>query len=181
VRLPRRLPRNNVASMRASETAPDGSCRIRRALADDVLAVAHIWHIGWGDGHIGHVPPELVQYRHAEQFVTRTAQRLDTLWVAETDSAIVGFFVLKHDEVEQLYVDRPARGTGIAERLLHAAEMQILHAGYRRAWLAVVPGNARARAFYARLDWRDMGPLPYSVETEAGPLEIQVHRYERDL
>ena len=143
--------------------------------------IARIWHVGWGDGHIGHVPTELVQYRNPEQFVTRSADRIDNLWVAESNSQVVGFFVLKNDEVEQLYVDRPARGTGVAEILLRAAEAEILNAGYRQAWLAVVPGNARARTFYTRLGWRDMGPRPYLAETEAGPLEIPVHRYERDL
>jgi GNAT superfamily N-acetyltransferase len=154
---------------------------VRKATPEDVSDIARIWHVGWGDGHIGNVPPELVQHRHAEQFVTRAAQRLDITWVAESDKHVIGFVVVKGDEVEQLYVDRLVRGTGAAATLLHKAEAEIRSAGHQQAWLAVVPGNQRARSFYTRLGWRDTGSLSYDAETEAGPLTIPVQRYERDL
>jgi hypothetical protein len=65
--------------------------------------------------------------------------------------------------------------------LLHKGEAEIRHAGHRGAWLAVVAGNQRARAFYARLGWRDSGPMSYMAETEDGPLAIPTHRYEIDF
>jgi putative acetyltransferase len=154
---------------------------IRKATSSDVDAVARIWHIGWGDGHLGHVPPELVRYRQQEQFVDRTRKRIECTWVAESNGQTVGFVVVKSDEVEQLYVDRTARGTGVAAMLLRKAEAEIQNAGYRQAWLAVVAGNQRARSFYSRLGWRDAGPFSYLAETEAGPLAVPAHRYEIDL
>ena len=103
------------------------------------------------------------------------------MWVAESRGQPVGFVVVKGDEVEQIYVDRTARGTGVAARLLRMAEAEIRRAGHRHAWLAVVAGNQRARAFYARLGWRDAGPFSYLAETEIGPLAVPSHRYEIDL
>jgi GNAT superfamily N-acetyltransferase len=169
--------------MRANEAASTGPCVIRKAVPNDVGAIARIWHIGWGDGHIGHVPPELVPHRNLEQFVSRARERLDSAWVAcpEPQDRIMGFVVVKGDEVEQVYVDRMARGTGVAAMLLHKAEAEIRSAGHRRAWLAVVAGNQRARSFYSRLGWRDSGPFSYLAETESGPLAVPSHRYEIDL
>jgi GNAT superfamily N-acetyltransferase len=146
-----------------------------------VAAVARIWHLGWNDGHLGHVPPELVAHRQPEQFVGRARDRIDGMWVAESHGQPVGFVVVKGDEVEQLYVDGAARGTGVAAMLLRKAEAEIRGAGHRRAWLAVVAGNRRARSFYARLGWRDSGPFSYLAETEAGSFAVPSHRYEIDL
>jgi GNAT superfamily N-acetyltransferase len=103
------------------------------------------------------------------------------MWVAESGGRIVGFVVVKGDEVEQIYVDRTARGSGVAAILLRKGEAEIRRAGHRRAWLAVVAGNQRARSFYSRFGWRDSGPISYLAETEAGPLAIPSHRYEIDL
>lgn len=154
---------------------------IRAATPDDVDGVARIWAVGWADGHLGHVPPELVRYRREDQFESRARDRLDTTWVAESCGQAMGFVVVKGDEVEQIYVDRTARGTGVAAMLLRKAEAEIRRAGHRRAWLAVVAGNERARRFYARQGWRDAGPMSYLAETEAGPMAVPTHRYEIDL
>jgi ribosomal protein S18 acetylase RimI-like enzyme len=155
---------------------------VRRATTDDVDAIATIWHAGWADGHLGHVPPELVPHRrNKEQFVPRARERVEDTWVAESGGRIVGFVVVKHDEIEQMYVDRTARGTGVAATLLRKGEAEIRGAGHRRAWLAVVPGNQRARSFYARLGWRDAGPIAYQAETTEGPMAVPSHRYEIDF
>jgi ribosomal protein S18 acetylase RimI-like enzyme len=162
--------------MNAAET-----CRVRETTRDDIGAVARIWHTGWIDGHLGHVPAELVAHRSEEQFVSRAGDRLDCMWVAELQGQILGFVVVKADEVEQIYVDRTARGTGVAAMLLRKGEGEIRSAGHRRAWLAVAAGNQRARGFYSRLGWRDAGAISYQAETEAGPLAVPCHRYEVDL
>jgi GNAT superfamily N-acetyltransferase len=104
------------------------------------------------------------------------------MWVAEAnDGQILGFVVVKDDELEQVYVDRAARGTGVAAQLLRTGEDEVRRAGHTRAWLAVVAGNARARAFYSRQGWRDAGQFIYRAETEAGSFPVPSHRYEIDL
>lgn len=163
------------------EPASDEGYSIRKARVEDINAIARIWHAGWADGHVGNVPAELIRHRHEEQFVERARARLDSTWIAESQGQPAGFVVVKADEVEQIYVDRPARGTGVAAILLRAAEGEIRSAGHTRAWLAVVAGNQRARAFYARLGWRDAGGFEYMAETEAGPFAVPCHRYEIDL
>lgn len=45
--------------------------------------------------------------------------------------------------------------------------------------LAVVAGNARARAFYERQGWSDRGPFECTAETASGPVTVPVRRYER--
>jgi putative acetyltransferase len=62
-----------------------------------------------------------------------------------------------------VYVDRPFRGSGLATTLLTEAERQIAEAGHDTAWLAVVRGNDRAQAFYAKCGWVDEGDLDYPV------------------
>lgn len=36
---------------------------LRAAQADDVEAIASIWHDGWRDGHLGHVPDDVLPHR----------------------------------------------------------------------------------------------------------------------
>jgi putative acetyltransferase len=154
---------------------------IRSAAAGDVEAIAPIWHSAWRDGHLGHVPDGLLAFRKEEHFLSRTRERIPSMWVAESGGEIVGFVAIKADELEQLFVERAARGTGVAQMLLDRGEKELRRAGNRRVWLAVVAGNTRARAFYARCGWRDTGPFTYQAETSAGPFAVPSHRYEKDL
>jgi GNAT superfamily N-acetyltransferase len=156
---------------------------IRKATFDDTESIARIWHAGWKDGHVGNVPDGLVRHREdIRQYESRARDRVDYTWVAESSSGqLLGFVVVKRDELEQVYVDRTARGTGIAATLLRKGEEVVRSAGHARAWLAVVAGNARARAFYARQGWRDAGPFIYIAETADGPFEVPSYRYEIDL
>jgi hypothetical protein len=69
----------------AHDASSAGRCSVRKATAGDVDAVARIWHTGWNDGHLGHVPPGLLPYRTAEHFESRARERIDSMWVAESD------------------------------------------------------------------------------------------------
>jgi GNAT superfamily N-acetyltransferase len=144
-------------------------------------AVAGIWHAGWPDGHLGHVPDELVVVRTANSFRTRAAERAADTRVAEVDGAIAGFTMIVEDEVEQVYVAAAHRGTGVADNLLADAERRIRMGGHRRAWLAVVAGNARARRFYERRGWVDDGPMVYAADGPSGPIDVPAQRYVKNL
>jgi GNAT superfamily N-acetyltransferase len=144
-------------------------------------AVAGIWHAGWPDGHLGHVPDELVAVRTADSFRTRAAERTADTRVAEVDGEIAGFTMVVEDEVEQVYVDAAHRGTGVADVLLADAERRIREGGHRRAWLAVVAGNARARRFYERRGWVDDGPMVYAAVGPDGPIDVPALRYTKVL
>jgi ribosomal protein S18 acetylase RimI-like enzyme len=150
---------------------------LRPATADDAGAIAQIWSDGWRDGHLGHVPDELVALRTRESFDPRAAARVADTVVADVDGEIAGFVMVVGDEVEQVYVAATHRGTGLAATLLTEAERLVAANGHDQAWLAVAPGNARARRFYERSGWTDEGRFDYPASTERGTLAVPCHRY----
>jgi ribosomal protein S18 acetylase RimI-like enzyme len=152
---------------------------IRAAAPADADAVARIWATGWRDGHLGHVPDELVAMRTPESFATRAAARVADTTVAVVEEQVVGFVMVVGDEVEQVYVDAGHRGSGVAAILLDEAQRQVAAGGHDTAWLAVNPGNARARAFYERRGWRDEGDVDYPAATAAGTFVVTCRRYTR--
>jgi DNA/RNA-binding domain of Phe-tRNA-synthetase-like protein/L-amino acid N-acyltransferase YncA len=159
----------------------DPTVVIRPARPEDVHDVAEIWRHGWRDGHLGLVPQELADARTEESFRTRASERVADTTVATVDGIVAGFVLVLGDEVEQVYVSAAHRGTGVAAVLMAEAERQVRANGHRKAWLAVVAGNARARAFYERVGWRDEGPFNYSAVTERGPILVPCRRYTRDV
>jgi GNAT superfamily N-acetyltransferase len=152
---------------------------IRPAGSADTDAVAAIWYAGWGDGHLGHVPDELVAIRTKESFWTRAAERVADTTVAVVGDEVAGFVMVVGDEVEQVYVSGDHRGSGVAGVLLAEAEQQVKANGYAEAWLAVATGNARARRFYERCGWTDAGAFDYPATTDSGPIAVPCHRYTK--
>jgi ribosomal protein S18 acetylase RimI-like enzyme len=174
---------DNAASFATDATRAGGSeaareVLLRPATEADVEAIARLWHEGWRDGHEGNVPEALHEHRDLAQFVDRARRALSTTTVAIVDSAIAGFVTLHDDEVEQIYVDRAARGLGAAAALLDHAEAELAR-HYDVAWLAVVAGNERARRFYAKRGWRDAGPFAYEAAVDGGTFALTAHRYEK--
>lgn len=153
---------------------------LRAAEEDDIEAIADVWHRGWRDGHVGHVPDALLPHRHYQSFSSRVPGRLSATTVAVSDGRIVGFVTLCGDELEQLYVDAIARGSGAAVALIRHGEAAIARR-FQRAWLAVATGNARARRFYAREGWSDAGPFDYAAQVEGGTILVPCHRYEKQV
>jgi GNAT superfamily N-acetyltransferase len=101
--------------------------------------------------------------------------------VAVVDGEIAGFVLVVDDEVEQVYVSAAHRGTGVADALLAEAERRVRASGHARAWLAVVAGNARARAFYERAGWRDEGPFDYGAAGDNGTIAVPCRRYTKQV
>jgi len=154
---------------------------LRPARPEDMAAVADIWHRAWHVAHPGHVPAGLTEARTAEAFHARTPSRVADTTVAEEDGVLVGFTMVAGDEVEQVFVDPERHGTGVAAPLLAAAEQRVAAAGHDVAWLAVVVGNARARAFYEKHGWRDTGDLPYEVSAGGTTYTSPCRRYEKTV
>jgi GNAT superfamily N-acetyltransferase len=159
--------------------APDVT--LRAARLEDAGAIAEIWRLGWRDGHLGLVPRALVDVRTEASFRTRASERISDATVATFDGAVVGFVMVVDDEVEQVYVAAAQRGTGVAKVLIGEAERQVKANGHGKAWLAVVAGNARARAFYERAGWLDEGPFDYPAAAEDGTVAVPCRRYTKLL
>jgi GNAT superfamily N-acetyltransferase len=155
---------------------------IRPAVPADMAAVADLWHEGWHDAHAGHVPDGLTAERTLEAFHERTPARVaDTAVAVSEDGSVVGFVMVVGDEVEQAFVARAARGTGLASALLAEAERRVADRGHHVAWLAVVVGNARARRFYEKQGWVDEGDLPYEVVAGGETFVSPCRRYVKHL
>ena len=153
---------------------------LRPARPEDADAIAALWHDSWRDGHVGHVPEALLPHRTPEHFRARVPSRIPHSTVATIDDAVVGFVTIKEDEVEQVYVGRAARGSGVAQALLTHAE-QVVARQHATAWLSVAEGNARARRFYEKCGWRDAGAIDYRAEIAGGTLAVPCRRYERQV
>ncbi|GIF26628.1 GNAT superfamily N-acetyltransferase [Actinoplanes tereljensis] len=154
---------------------------LRRAATGDVAAIGTVWESGWRDGHLGHVPDELVALRTADTFRDRAGERVADTTVAEVDGQVAGFVMVAGDEVEQVYVAAGHRGSGLAGTLLAEAERLVAQAGHSVAWLAVVPGNARARRFYERNGWTDDGGFRYEAAHADGTVEVPCRRYVKQV
>ena len=150
----------------------------RPATGEDLEAIAEIWYRGWLDGHLGHVPDEVRQYRQPADFRERVPPRLAQTTVAVAEGAVAGFVMVHDDEVEQIYVAQTARGGPVATALLRHAE-ELIARRFGSAWLAVVAGNARARRFYERNGWSDAGGFDYPAEIRGGTFPIPCRRYEK--
>jgi len=153
---------------------------LRPAGPEDIEAIAAVWHRGWLDAHLGHVPEPIRRHRRLVDFRERVPARLHQTTVATIASCIVGFVMVHDDEVEQIYVAESARGGTTANALLRHAEAEIA-ARFDVAWLAVVGGNERARRFYARNGWCDAGAFDYAAEIRNGTMLVPCQRYEKHM
>ncbi|MGH3392194.1 MAG: GNAT family N-acetyltransferase [Actinomadura sp.] len=158
-------------------SADSAAVTVRPASPDDSAAVAGIWQHAWRDGHLGHVPDELLAARTPESFSSRAAHHVKDTAVAVVDTVVAGFVMVIDDEVEQVYVAAHHRGSGMAAALLAAAERLVRENGHERAWLAVVAGNERARRFYERHGWIDEGLFDHQAPGPTGPIPVPAHRY----
>ena len=152
---------------------------LRPATHDDVETIAEIWDRGWHDGHDGHVPDELTAVRTPESFRERAASRIPQTSVVTVADEIAGFVVVHDAELEQVFVHRDHRGTGVAQELMDEGLRLVREAGHDQAWLAAAAGNARARRFYEREGWIDEGLFDYYAEGPDGPIVVPNHRYVR--
>lgn len=150
---------------------------LRPARPDEAQTVATIWRDGWADAHIGNVPDELVAIRTPESFDSRAVNMIDDTVVAVVDGEVAGFVTVVQDEVEQVYVAKQHRGAGVAGALLTESERLVAANGHEVAWLAVSPGNTRARRFYERSGWSDEGVFEYGAATLDGTIPVPCNRY----
>jgi GNAT superfamily N-acetyltransferase len=123
---------------------------VRDAAFGDIDELASTWFEGWNEAHAQIVPPELARFRTLSDLRARLDGSLTNTSVAVSDGRPVGFAMVKKDEMDQLYVARDARGSGVADALLSHALDRVRRPGHRRAWLACAIANHRAARFYRK-------------------------------
>lgn len=96
-----------------------------------------------------------------------------TTLLAEMEGRTVGFAQLRAGppppcvtgpqpvELWRFYVDRPWHGRGVAQALMAAARAEAVRRGARTLWLGVWERNQRARAFYRKCGFLDVGSQPF--------------------
>ncbi len=153
----------------------------RHAQPADLDPLARLWHDGWREAHLAHVPPELSAKRTLQSFRSRLEGFGENLRTAGPIGAPLGFCAIRDDELDQLFVAREARGTGLAATLLADGEARLKAQGFRRPHLLCVIQNTRAARFYERHGWENMGISHEAVQTEDGPFAFDVLRFEKSL
>ena len=155
--------------------------KVRAAEAADIDQLARVWYDAWQDAHARLLPAELIRVRTLENFRTRLDKLLPEAWVVGPPGEPLGFYILKGDELYQLFVAAAARGTGVAAALVTDAEARLAENGVRTAWLACAIGNERAARFYEKCGWRRAGVFVSQLETPEGIIPLEVWRYEKLL
>jgi len=154
---------------------------VRPAEAAEIDQLARIWFEGWQDAHGRIVPAGLARLRTLDNFRERLQAALPGVRGAGPFREPVGFYLLKGDELDQLYISAQARGSGVAAALIADAEAWLAREGVEIAWLACAIGNERAARFYEKSGWRRAGNVVYQAETSNGTFPLEVWRYEKRL
>src|SRR5689334_8897087 len=120
----------------------------------------------------------LLAARTVDTFRARLAAMLEDTRVIGPPGAALGLCVIKDDELNQLFVARQARGTGVAAALIDDGEARLGRRGIATAWLSCAVGNNRAARFYEKRGWVNARTMMNRLETEQGVFEAPIWRYE---
>lgn len=83
-------------------------------------------------------------------------------------------------ELLRLYVDRPYQGRGLAQRLMDAVHIAARKLGGRTLWLGVWEHNERAKAFYSKCGFRDVGEHDFWLGSDRQTDRIMVTEVRAD-
>lgn len=149
-------------------------------LSDAILQpLATVWFDGWHDAHDAIVPEALTRLRTRDDFVHRLQTAKFFMRVAVRGDDVLGFVAVVDSQLDQLYVAKTARGTGVAQALMKAAEDHLRASGHKTAWLSCGIGNRRAALFYEKAGWAPAGEETVALETTNGPFSLKVWRFEK--
>jgi GNAT superfamily N-acetyltransferase len=154
---------------------------VRDADPAELDALTVLWHEAWRDAHAEIVPPRLTVLRTRDNFRERLERLLPATRVVGPPGSPTGFCTVKEDELYQLFVAAPARGSGAAAVLLADAEARLAGSGVTTAWLACAIGNNRAARFYEKCGWHMVRTMVNELDTPDGIFRLEVWRYEKAL
>jgi ribosomal protein S18 acetylase RimI-like enzyme len=162
--------------------------KVRRASADDSLAIETVRVHGWRSAYRHVFPPDELDALPIDAERWRSRLRVPprgwTTMVCEDGGSVVGFSSVGPSrdadglgELYAIYVEPEAWSTGAGRALMEAAERQ-LASEYDAALLWVLEDNPRARRFYERAGWTADGAR--KAEERLGVRAPEV-RYRKDF
>jgi GNAT superfamily N-acetyltransferase len=98
---------------------------VRTAQEAEIDPLAKLWYDGWQDAHAQILPAQLTRLRTLETFRERLQAALPNVRVVGPPGEPAGFYITKHDELYQLFVSAPSRGSGVAAALIVDAEARL--------------------------------------------------------
>lgn len=154
---------------------------MRRATERDAAKLALVGAASFlesfADDHPGDDVVAFVRTEQSEAYyAAQLADPACALWIAETPVATpVGYATLTPPELEQaragdlmlkrIYSLAPWHGSGLGQALFDAVRSEAEARGSRRLLLTVYGKNTRARAFYARRGFVEIGTTQFPVGT----------------
>ena len=114
-----------------------------------------------------------------EQLEAELRDSLSVFFVAEFDGVAAGYAKLRAGklpegvkgpnpiELERIYVARDWLGRGVGPALMEACLKEARRLGHGAIWLGVWEHNDRARAFYRKYDFRDVGTHIFQLGSDA--------------
>jgi GNAT superfamily N-acetyltransferase len=154
---------------------------IRDAAPADIAALAQLWFDAWQDAHAAILPAAWTRARTVGSFAERLRDGLERVRATEEEGSLLGFSMVKGDELDQFFLAAGARGTGLAPILIADALDRLRAGGTTTAWLACAVGNMRAARFYEKQGWRRGAIIRREIDTPEGPVGADMWRYEIDL
>ncbi|WP_309668284.1 GNAT family N-acetyltransferase [Tabrizicola sp.] len=153
----------------------------RPAVAEDIEPLIMVWHHCWHEAHAAITPPALVALRTPDLFAKRLENLGNRLRVAGPTGAPLGLCIIKANHLDQLYVAKEARGTGLAAALLRDGEARLSATGITNALLDCAARNHRAARFYTREGWVPLVRTTVPAEATDPPLQIEVIQFGKRL
>lgn len=153
---------------------------IRAGVPSDAAALAELAERTFRDAFAVDNHPEDVELHVSRSYGLRhqareLADRAFATLLAESVSGLAGYAQLRRGpapasitgnspvELCRFYVAREWHGQGLAQRLMQAAEAEAVTMGARTLWLGVWERNERAKAFYRKCGFSDVGSHVFMV------------------
>ena len=156
---------------------------IRYGVEGDATALAELAERTWDETFAADNRNEDMELYVAEAYGTPQQQRelLDpdiTTLLVECDGELAGYAQLRSGpppdcvagesplELWRFYIASPWHGRGLAQALMQRVDLEAQRRGGRTLWLGVWEHNARAKAFYSKCGFTDVGSHVFLVGTD---------------
>ena len=159
--------------------------KIRRAVVEDATILTDLAYKTFWDAFAHHpknAPDDLNHYmRQAfsiEQVSIELADPKNSFLIAEIEGELAGYAKLVFDNIEpgvtadkpvelaRLYSHQKSLGQGVGQKLMDACLDRSSEAGCDVMWLGVWEYNPRAKAFYEKYDFREVGKHVFQLGSD---------------